>query len=93
VASPEVDSLREALRHSFGPNYLFFGIMTAPFENLKYLNSAGKLMAHQIATADRNNLSIERLLNVIGDLSQRISALEDSFADLTASEEPSAEDN
>lgn len=61
--------------------------MTEPFDKLKYLNPAGKLMAHQIATADRNNLSIERLLNVIGDLSQRISSLENSFADLTASKE------
>ncbi len=53
--------------------------MSIPFEDLKYLNPAGKLIAHQICTVDRENLSIERLLNLLGDMSQRISALEDAL--------------
>jgi hypothetical protein len=53
--------------------------MTEPFDKLKYLKPAGKLIAHQICTVDRKNLSIERLLNLLGDMSQRISALENAL--------------
>lgn len=60
--------------------------MTEPFDKLKYLNPAGKLMAHQIATADRNNLSIERLLNVLGDLSHRVAAIENLLNQLKITE-------